>query len=271
MPQSLNQLLTGFSLLALSLCFTACSAWQPRDLNSNQTQLKLNQKNFKVIGRISVESEALYVFNLFGPAFSDLSAQAWKNLEAQAKLKSAHPTIINVVVERQDVKGFFHSKTVLHLSGLIIEFDPAPSTFNTSILTTYTSVCEWVGQEENPNLQKAVTESFSNLTTYNPNFKFISADHYSEELSSNYSLKEKLESLYIRKLNLLIINQITNGLNGSLVCTTSAYETKKGRLFWQNEMRAEDDQMLVSKINQGLTNLSSKLMSTVGQNIFDQN
>jgi hypothetical protein len=111
-------LLLGASLLI----FSGCSSWRGLVFNSSQTQVQLQKNNFKVIGRVTGEASAVYVFSVLGPDQQNLVSQAYLDMEKKANLDGGAKAIMNVVVDEKILLSLFHHKLTVYVSGTVVEF-----------------------------------------------------------------------------------------------------------------------------------------------------
>ncbi len=90
--------------------------------NLNQTQVVLNQNNFKVVGYAEGESSVTRILGIGGCSHKAVRDMAVSEMFKNAKL-SGSQTIVNVNFKKADV-GFrpFYTQTTWVATGVIVEF-----------------------------------------------------------------------------------------------------------------------------------------------------
>lgn len=116
----------GMGLLAVILCvnFQSCAISQDATRNQNliQTDIVLNQKNYKVVGSVDGESKQCYVLGIGGLSKKSLRESAMSDMFKKADLKGSARAIINVNVQYKKQFYLFWAKYKAIANGTIIEF-----------------------------------------------------------------------------------------------------------------------------------------------------
>jgi hypothetical protein len=91
--------------------------------NQNVTQVHLSGNNFKVIERVSGNSETSYVFALGGIKRTQLYENAYADMLKKANLLNSSKVIINIITE-EHISGFapFYVKRIITVSAQVVEF-----------------------------------------------------------------------------------------------------------------------------------------------------
>jgi len=92
------------------------------NLNNHSTEVVLSKKNFKVVGSVQGEAQAMYIFGIGGLSKKAMIAEARANMLANANIVGTSKAIINETVE---IKHSFFPFVRLYkvtVSGHIIEF-----------------------------------------------------------------------------------------------------------------------------------------------------
>lgn len=87
-----------------------------------QTNVVLNQKNYKVIGNVSGESKQCYVFGIGGLSKKSLRESAMSDMLQKADLKGGARAIINANVHYKYQFYLLWGKRKAIATGTIIEF-----------------------------------------------------------------------------------------------------------------------------------------------------
>lgn len=117
--------LCALALLALTLA--SCSYWRASgvhnsQVNQNSGVVQLFKKNFKVIGRMTGEASATYVFGVFGPDKQNLYSQAMIDLERKAKLEGNARALMSIVTDQKVTWSWFATTVTVYVSANVIEF-----------------------------------------------------------------------------------------------------------------------------------------------------
>ena len=108
---------------ALSLLFTSCSLSRESTTNLNQiqTQVVLNQKNYRIVKAVSGESKQNYVLGIGGLSRKSLTESAMSEMIKNADLKESQ-AIINTNVQYKNQFYIFWGKKKAIAHGTVIEF-----------------------------------------------------------------------------------------------------------------------------------------------------
>lgn len=108
---------------ALALFTTSCGISREATSNQNQiqTQVVLNQKNYKVVKNVCGESKQTYVFGIGGLSKKSLSESAMSEMMKNADLKESQ-AIINTNVQFKNQFYLLWGKTKAIANGTVIEF-----------------------------------------------------------------------------------------------------------------------------------------------------
>jgi len=109
-------------LLLLGIGSTGCSYHMGYIGHGIVTQVELSKKNFQVIGSVTGESSAGYVFGVFGPSKQNLMDQARRDMISKAKLTGASRAVANITTDLKKTAYPFYSKITIYVSGDVIEF-----------------------------------------------------------------------------------------------------------------------------------------------------
>lgn len=116
----------GMALLAVVLCvnLSSCSIMQEATTNQNliQTNVVLNQKNYKVIGTVTGESKQCYILGIGGLSKKSLRESAMSDMLNNADLKGGARAIINANVQYKNQFYVLWGKRKAIAHGTIIEF-----------------------------------------------------------------------------------------------------------------------------------------------------
>lgn len=105
----------------LSGCGVSSGLMNQFGVNSANTNVVLQKKNFKVTGTVSGESSDTYLFFIGGYKQS-LVAKAKQNMIENAKLEGTSKAIINITLEEHNKFIFIYIKRTLIVHGTVIEF-----------------------------------------------------------------------------------------------------------------------------------------------------
>ncbi len=116
----------GMALLAVVLSVNLSSCGIMNDATSNQnlvqTNVILNQKNYKVISNVKGESKQCYVFGIGGLSKKSLRESAMSDMFQNADLKEGARAIINTNVQYKYQFYILWFKCKAIATGTIIEF-----------------------------------------------------------------------------------------------------------------------------------------------------
>jgi hypothetical protein len=112
-------------VLLLSLLVTGCGVnsglVNQFSANVSNSNVVLQNKNFKVLGTVSGDASDSYVFGIGGNK-QNLVAQAKQKMIENAKLEGAPKAIINVTVEEHGKLIFVYLKRTITVHGVVVEF-----------------------------------------------------------------------------------------------------------------------------------------------------
>ena len=111
----------GLSLLAM-LLISGCSASMGHIGHSINTDVQLNQKNFKVIKSVTGEASASYVLCVFGPSKQNLLDQARRDMINKAELVGTSNAVINVTTDIKVHWNLIKLKKTAYVSAEVIQF-----------------------------------------------------------------------------------------------------------------------------------------------------
>ncbi|NVK75119.1 MAG: hypothetical protein HWE24_16740 [Oceanospirillaceae bacterium] len=116
-------LLIGF-ILSLGLSSCGVNRAQVFNQNQNNTQVQLNQNNFKVSQKIQGSAEVSYVLFFGGAKRTQLYREAYQNMLDEAGLEGSSKAITNVLTEEHvgGVPPFYYTRTVT-VSAYVVEFE----------------------------------------------------------------------------------------------------------------------------------------------------
>ena len=109
---------------AMSILFSSCGIHNEATANYNelQTQVVLNQANYKVVGTATGECTQVYIFGIGGMSKKSMSNSATSEMYKNANLRGAQAIInSNVNFKYTTVLGVY-SKVTATATGTIIEF-----------------------------------------------------------------------------------------------------------------------------------------------------
>lgn len=109
------------AILFLSGCGINSGLVNQYNVNGTNSNVILQQKNFKVIETVSGESSDSYLF-FIGGRKQNLVAKAKQNMIDNAKLYGTSKAIINVTLEEHDVFKFVYIERIITVHGTVIEF-----------------------------------------------------------------------------------------------------------------------------------------------------
>jgi uncharacterized secreted protein with C-terminal beta-propeller domain len=110
--------------VAAVLLLASCGASQnlTTNVNLNQTNVVLSQKNFHVVKNVQAENSATYVFGIGGMSKKSLYNNAVAELTKKANLTGSQ-ALVNVTVKHSCKAILCYSKLTFHAEGTVIEFD----------------------------------------------------------------------------------------------------------------------------------------------------
>ncbi len=100
---------------------SGCSITRGNIGHSITTDVQLSEANFKVLGSVTGEASANYVFGI-GPSDQDLLSQAKRDLLSRADLIGGAKAIINVTTDIQFTGFFPWRQRTAYVSAEVIEF-----------------------------------------------------------------------------------------------------------------------------------------------------
>ncbi len=111
------------SAVAVSLHASSCAVSNEATSNANQlqTQVVLNQKNYKVVKSVNGESKQCYVFGIGGLGVKSMKESAMSEMLKKADLKGSQ-AIINANVQFKTTNYVFWAKKKAIANGTVIEF-----------------------------------------------------------------------------------------------------------------------------------------------------
>lgn len=112
-------------IAASSLLLSSCAFHQEaaHNVNNLETSVQLNQKNFKVIGTVTGESEQTYFLGIIGGmSKKTLTQSAMSEMMQNADLKGGARAIINTTVQYKTQGVIFVVKRKAIATGTVIEF-----------------------------------------------------------------------------------------------------------------------------------------------------
>jgi len=112
----------GLSLLAV-LLISGCSTSIGHVGHSINTEVQLNQKNFKVIKSVTGEASASYILGFFGgPSKQNLFDQARRDMIKKAELVGTSNAVINITTDIQVNWNLIKVKKTAYVSAEVIQF-----------------------------------------------------------------------------------------------------------------------------------------------------
>lgn len=127
MGKNLNQmkkLLAWAPIILAVLLLSSCSAqfYQSSNRNQSETQVVLNQKNFRVVGEAEGVAKSTFVFMIGGLSKKSMRSNAVAEMFKNAHLTGSQ-TIININV-KESMAGFppFYLRRIYTATGTIVEF-----------------------------------------------------------------------------------------------------------------------------------------------------
>jgi hypothetical protein len=110
--------------VAAVLLFASCGVTQDltKNMNLNQTNVVLSQKNFHVVKNVEAEASATYVFGIGGLSKKALYNNAVAELTKNANLTGSQ-ALINVTVKNSAKVILCFGKVTYHAEGTVVEFD----------------------------------------------------------------------------------------------------------------------------------------------------
>ena len=119
----MNSSVIAISVLVLAVIFSAgCSHFGGYVGHGIQTNVELSKNNFKVVGSVTGEASAGFIFGVFGPSKLNLMDQARRDMINKAKLTGASRAVANITTDTQITVYPFYNKTTVYVSGDVIEF-----------------------------------------------------------------------------------------------------------------------------------------------------
>ncbi|MBT7915524.1 hypothetical protein HN588_16640 [Candidatus Bathyarchaeota archaeon] len=113
----------GLSLLAV-LLISGCSTSIGHVGHSINTEVQLNQKNFKVIKSVTGEASASYILGfLGGPSKQNLFDQARRDMIKKAELVGTSNAVINITTDIQVNWNLIKVKKTAYVSAEVIQFN----------------------------------------------------------------------------------------------------------------------------------------------------
>lgn len=118
-----SKILILSAILMVSLNSCGVGAAYVYNLNANNTEVRLSQKNYEIVDRVTGQSEVDYVLVFGGMKKRQLYANAYSKMMENADLSSGSKAIVNVVTEEHlgGVPPFYYKRTIT-VSGNVIEF-----------------------------------------------------------------------------------------------------------------------------------------------------
>lgn len=112
----------AFATAIMMLTGCGISSFPTKSYNVSETQVVLNQKNFRVLGSVSGESTLTRVFGIGGVSQRAVRENAIADMFNNANLSNAQ-TIININVKKHvSAYYIFYIRTTYTATGQIIEF-----------------------------------------------------------------------------------------------------------------------------------------------------
>ncbi|MBE6175559.1 MAG: hypothetical protein E7146_00970 [Rikenellaceae bacterium] len=111
------------AMLVSVVLFAGCSATSnlTQNVNLTQTNVVLQDNNFRIVKNVSAEVSATYVFGIGGMSYKALRENAVANLTKEANLTGSQ-ALINVTVESTTQFALIWTKTTFKAYGTVIEF-----------------------------------------------------------------------------------------------------------------------------------------------------
>lgn len=113
-------LIVGVASLMLSSC--AFHNGLTSNLNNHNTEVVLSKNNFKVVGTVTGESEAMYVFGFGGLSKNGMVAEARSRMLMSANLTGTSKAVINETVEVKFTAFPFVRLYKVIVSAHVVEF-----------------------------------------------------------------------------------------------------------------------------------------------------
>ena len=111
--------------LMFVLGLSSCGVNQAWVLNKNQnnTQVQLDQQNFKVVGEVQGSAEVSYVLVFGGANRKSLYQEAYRKMTEKANLEGSSKVLTNILTE-EHIGGVppFYFKRTISLRADVIEF-----------------------------------------------------------------------------------------------------------------------------------------------------
>ncbi|MEL4306929.1 DUF6567 family protein [Joostella sp. CR20] len=114
----------GVTALICSLFLTSCSVHNglTTNVNNTDTSVILSKSNYKVLGTVTGDAEAMYVLGIGGISKKGMVNEAKAEMFRKAKLEGASKAIINQTVEIKHSAFPFIRMYHVYASGQVIEF-----------------------------------------------------------------------------------------------------------------------------------------------------
>lgn len=132
--------LTHLPILILVVALSSCgvSTSMVSNINQNQTKVSLNKANFVVVGKVSGESSATYIFGIGGLENRALLQNAHSDMLKNADLVGKSRAIINVTYESHVTSILYpiFGKKTIFVHGLVVEFFDGQMPLNMELIET---------------------------------------------------------------------------------------------------------------------------------------
>ncbi|MDR1402790.1 MAG: hypothetical protein LBJ60_03695 [Tannerellaceae bacterium] len=118
---------TIYLLFLLSLLFTGCGFHNglTRNLNGNNTQVVLSERNFRVVSAVQGTSEAIYILGIGGMSKSSMIADAKAQILQQADMIGKPRALVNEVVEEHTTSFLIGFRKRVTVTAQVVEFTSA--------------------------------------------------------------------------------------------------------------------------------------------------
>ncbi|MCB9234773.1 MAG: lipoprotein [Bacteroidia bacterium] len=114
-----------YSLVAVIMLSSCSGTFRglTNNFNNQNTVVQLSQKNYKVIGYVSGEATATYLFGIGGLARKTLVEQAKSEMFKKAELDGGAKAIVNMGIEttNKSILGIYNQTTITAY-GHVVEF-----------------------------------------------------------------------------------------------------------------------------------------------------
>jgi len=117
---NIRRLFVIFGVLSIGMILSGCSLSTGYLGHSITTEVQLNQANFDVLGSVTGEASATYIFGI-GPSKQHIVAMAQQDLVKKANLKGSK-ALINVTTDIKNTWFLIGRQQKVYISAEIVQF-----------------------------------------------------------------------------------------------------------------------------------------------------